>query len=602
MSKLKINSNTGFINLEDLPNNCIFNKVVTGCGATTVAIYNDVSYVIAVPTTELIINKTGLSRSGLTTVISHTGKQQSIFGLFGKFDYKAKKDLKDYIKSNGIKKIMCTYDKVKYLSNYIDESKFKLLVDEYHILLKAYSYREEAVNGVIENFKKYKSFCFMSATPISPEFTPSILKDVELIEAEWNDTDLLTVKLDQTNKPYAIAANYINAYKKDGYITINGQKSYEAFFFINSVTDIISILKYCELSPDEVKIVCANTESNKKKLEGYSINSSRDPNKMFTFITSKSFEGADYFSETGMCFVVSNSRNNNTLLDISTDIYQIAGRIRTSNNPFRNLLVHIFNSSGKRHLNIDKNYEEMVKETELEIQGANAIIDLMNTNESIKAAGKRIINSEYIAEDESGKFFLNDMLVKLDLFTYKVEKLIYDTGIALRKEYNNNNVKTYNTKYQKIDESLESYTKKLSFKVAFDRYSEIIESNSNSQEIEEILRIQPLVDKAYNLLGTSKVKSLKYVKKNIELAILELENKENNEYKLIDYLKSKIKLGFMSSKTIKTILSDAYKLYNIRETPKASDISKWYKCKEECKRINNITTKGFTIYGSNIII
>ena len=50
----------------------------------------------------------------------------------------------------------------------------------------------------------------MSATPISTDFTPSILSDVELVEAQWDNTDTLIVKLDQTNHPYVKAANYIN--------------------------------------------------------------------------------------------------------------------------------------------------------------------------------------------------------------------------------------------------------------------------------------------------------------------------------------------------------------------------------------------------------
>lgn len=242
---------------------------------------------------------------------------------------------------------MCTYDKMEYLEQYLNPTDFRLLIDEYHILLKAYSYRQKAVDGVLDSFRKYKSFCFMSATPISADFTPSILSDVELVEAQWDNTDTLIVKLDQTNHPYVKAANYINAYKKDGYLEINGNKSKEAYFFINSVTDIASILEYCQLGNEEVKIVCADNPSNRNKLAGYTISNSRSANKPFTFITSKSFEGADYFSETGMCFVVSNSSNTNTLLDISTDIYQIAGRIRTESNPFRNIMVHIFNSVGK---------------------------------------------------------------------------------------------------------------------------------------------------------------------------------------------------------------------------------------------------------------
>ena len=43
--------------MNDLPHDCIFNKVKTGCGATTIAIKNAENYVIAVPTTEIIENK-----------------------------------------------------------------------------------------------------------------------------------------------------------------------------------------------------------------------------------------------------------------------------------------------------------------------------------------------------------------------------------------------------------------------------------------------------------------------------------------------------------------------------------------------------------------
>lgn len=54
MKKLEIQEHDGFLDLEDLPHNCIFNKVVTGCGGTTIALKNGENYVIAVPTLSLI--------------------------------------------------------------------------------------------------------------------------------------------------------------------------------------------------------------------------------------------------------------------------------------------------------------------------------------------------------------------------------------------------------------------------------------------------------------------------------------------------------------------------------------------------------------------
>ena len=600
MNKLTINSNNGFINLKDLPSNCIFNKVVTGCGATTVALFNDESYVITVPTVELIINKTGLNEAGVAEIISPDGKKQTVFGLFGNFTNNVKEALKEYAKSEGVKKIMCTYNKMEYLSDYLDESEFKLLVDEYHILLKSYSYRDKAINGVMKNFRKYKSFCFMSATPISPEFTPSILNGIELVEADWKETDLLSVKLDQTNKPYVMASNYIKAYKKDGFIEINGYKSYEAFFFVNSVTDIASILKYCNLSNDEVKIVCTDNEANRKKLAGYTISNSRGENKKFTFITSRSFEGADYFSETGLCFVVSNSRNTCTLLDISTDIYQIAGRIRTESNPFRNIMIHIFNTVGRRKLNTNKSWEDMIADTNKETEGANKIIDLLNNDESVRKAAEKIINSKYITENEDGKFYLNDMLVKLDLYIYKIEQVIYHNGIALRKEYSTNKILT-DKSYTIFDEKMDSYNKKLSFKDAFIRYAELLHKLDVSLEAEEIAKIQPLVVPAFHKLGEDKVKSLRYVKKAVEEAIENADSNKSNEARIAIYISKEIPVGFITNKSAKDIISKAYQLYGIKKTGKATDLENWFNCKAVSKRIDSKVVRGYEIYGSKMI-
>ena len=169
MELLPINSSDGFLHLRDLPHNCIFNKIVTGCGGTTVVLRNSEDYVIAVPTTELIINKTGRTDAGLSLFKSEE-RSQPIFGLFGKFNSQVASDLNSYVESSGTKKIFCTYDKVPRLLDFITPHSFRLLIDEYHCLLKAYSYRQKAIDGVLDNFRKFKSFCFMSATPILPSF------------------------------------------------------------------------------------------------------------------------------------------------------------------------------------------------------------------------------------------------------------------------------------------------------------------------------------------------------------------------------------------------------------------------------------------------
>ena len=298
---------SGYLEMEDLPHNCIFNKVITGCGGTTVALSNNECYIIAVPTQELIKNKIKRDEAGVGTYTLQNGETREIFGLFGYSSYMMKKDLRDYIESHEIKKIMCTYDKMEMLLHFIDPKDYRLLVDEYHTLLKAYSFREKAINRVFSTYRMYKSFCFMSATPIMPDFKPSLLDDVEEVMAEWDNVEKITVNLQYSNKPFLTAANIINRYKADGFIEVNGNKSYEAFFFINSVNEICKILKHCNLTNDNARIICADTEDNRKKLGDFNISTSNSANKQFTFITCKSFEGVDYFSDSAISFVVSSA-------------------------------------------------------------------------------------------------------------------------------------------------------------------------------------------------------------------------------------------------------------------------------------------------------
>ena len=604
MKTIKITSDNGYLNLTDLPSNCIFNKVITGCGGTTIALFNNENYVIAVPTTELITNKTALLEGGLATITSPEGKEQKVFGLFGSFSYALKKELKEYLASSGIKKIMCTYDKIDALTKLLDSVNYRLLVDEYHVLLKAYSYRSRAINGVLSNFRSYKSYCFLSATPIDADFKPSVLEGVEEYRADWgNNVDTLFVKLEQTNKPYLKAAHIIEAYKKDGYVTVNGDmKSTEAFFFINSVTDIAAILSHCNLKDDEVKIVCADTEANRKKLAGYTISNSRAASKKFTFITSKSFEGADYYSEDALCYVVSNSSNKNTLLDISTDIYQIAGRIRTATNPFRNLIIHIFNSVGQRRIE-DIDYSELVARVNKELNGTKLIVDFVNQNPEAKEGASKSLNEEYVYTDEDGLYRVNDMIAKLELYTFRLEQSIYKNGIALRKAYEGTGATTTDIDYTRINETMEK-AKKISFKDAFIRYTEL---NSNKfqlgidSELEYLVNAQPLIVDAYNKLGADKVKKLRYIKKDIEKALCASEADKNLDTRIAKILYTSLQLGFNSSAIIKSRIKEAYDLVGSTDKAKATEIEKYFDCSETNKKIDGKTTRGYILNSKKYI-
>ena len=584
MKTIKITSTSGYLEMEDLPHNCIFNKVITGCGGTTVALSNNECYIIAVPTQELIKNKIKRDEAGIGTYTLQNGETREIFGLFGYSSYMMKKELRDYIESHEIKKIMCTYDKMEMLLHFIDPKDYRLLVDEYHTLLKAYSFREKAINRVFSTYRMYKSFCFMSATPIMPDFKPSILDDVEEVMAEWDNVEKITVNLQYSNKPFLTAANIINRYKANGFIEVNGNKSYEAFFFINSVNEMCKILKHCDLTNDNARIICADTEDNRKKLGDFNISTSNSANKQFTFITCKSFEGVDYFSDSAISFVVSSASAEHTKLAIDTDIPQIVGRIRSKNNPFRNKIVHIYNRTNK-DIDLITTFEEMTDITNRTEEGVKQQIEKYNkaTTRAEKIAIKRLINNDLILETDEGIYY-NDAILKLDLYNFKVNQIIYKSGISVRTEYQERGVQTTAITYNKEDGEMktENETKAITFKEA---YLKALSCQDLVQR-DQYLKVD-LVKEAIEKLTPEEVRAARYTKKAVKELLISKNEKLNQFTKAIKMIKKEMPYNeFVPVAKVKEMLANVYEILGIEKKAKATDITAFFYAKESRIRIN----------------
>lgn len=593
MKTIKITSTSGYLEMEDLPHNCIFNKVITGCGGTTVALSNNECYIIAVPTQELIKNKIKRDEAGVGTYTLQNGETREIFGLFGYSSYMMKKDLMDYIESHEIKKIMCTYDKMEMLLHFINPKDYRLLVDEYHTLLKAYSFREKAINRVFSTYRMYKSFCFMSATPIMPDFKPSLLDDVEEVMAEWDNVEKITVNLQYSNKPFLTAANIINRYKADGFIEVNGSKSYEAFFFINSVNEICKILKHCNLTNDNARIICADTEDNRKKLGDFNISTSNSANKQFTFITCKSFEGVDYFSDSAISFVVSSASAEHTKLAIDTDIPQIVGRIRSKNNPFRNKIVHIYNRTNK-DIDLITTFEEMTDITNRTEEAAKQQIEKYNkaTTRAEKIAIKRLINNDLILETEDGIYY-NDAILKLDLYNFKVNQIIYKSGISVRTEYQERGVQTTAITYNKEDGEMktENETKAITFKEA---YLKALSCQDLVQR-DNYLKVD-LVKEAIEKLTPEEVRAARYTKKAVKELLISKNEKLNQFTKAIKMIKKEIPYNeFVPVAKVKAMLANVYEIIGIEKKAKATDITAFFYAKEMVRTISGKRIKTICI-------
>ena len=140
--------------------------------------------------------------------------------------------------------------------------------------------------------------------------------------------------------------------------------------FVNSVKFIAGVLKRIDISPDDIRIVCANSKENERKLSGYKIGKPSDALCKINFYTSTCFEGCDIFDKDGKTYIISEGRNPHTLYDISTLFIQIIGRIRDSK--YRNNIVHVVSNT---QYNGNVSYQDfktiVEKEYEISIMAAD---------------------------------------------------------------------------------------------------------------------------------------------------------------------------------------------------------------------------------------
>jgi hypothetical protein len=145
----------------------IVNKRMTDVGGTYVAVNCSSNYIVVVPFKDLA-----------NSIEQDINNKYNVFKLYGGI---LKTPFKKYVTDNKIKKFVVTYDSFEKLSDWLesideDLSDYKVLIDEYHLILEDMDFRDEAINRLIDNIKRYKHYSFLSATPISTIFEYEFLK------------------------------------------------------------------------------------------------------------------------------------------------------------------------------------------------------------------------------------------------------------------------------------------------------------------------------------------------------------------------------------------------------------------------------------------
>ena len=210
----------------------------------------------------------------------------------------------------------------------------------------------------------------------------------------------------------------------------------------------------------------------------------------------------------------------------------------------------------------------------------------------------------YISYDKKNDAYkVNDILPKLELYNYQVNKVIYSSGLQIAKGYDSNGILHTSVNWELVDnEIIRKKGMKLTFEEAYKEYSQLKESLVVSPKIEELEKQFPLLIPAYHKLGDEAVKRLKYVQKAIKNELLVTNDYKSLDNKIFKIIKEDIHIGeFIPAKKAKELLKKTYELVGKKETAKATDLDKWFEIDAASKRIDGKKVAGYIIARSKII-
>ena len=551
----------------------IVNKTKTDVGGTYVAANCGSNYIIVCPFKDLV-----------DSIAADRNNRYEVFKCYGGVrEYQFRK----YIKNNTTYKIAVTYDSLPKLIRWLSGTEgWKVLVDEYHLILEDMDFRYDAINGLMEEIQKFKYYSFLSATPIDLDFEIDFLKQLPHYKVQWNGVTKITpirYKVTQLTKGLA---RFIQIFLDEGIslpdINGNVSKVEELYIFINSVTSIKQIADTLKLNPDDVKICCADRIRNNKLLGEYQIESVSSPNKKINFFTKKCFQGCNLFTNNGLIIVASDAYRTQTLVDISTTMEQIAGRIRINDeyqNIFRNVIVHLFSTN--KNVMSDEEFEMLMQDKEKE---ADKLLSGWNKldKEERQTYIKRMNLDTELVSIINGRMVYNNL--KKQSFIYKQAlRKTYKDGISIRDSF------MQSEKFELTNQNeWEDFNIKLA-KAMTVSYEQLLKDylDSPSESYEQEYPEFPLI-KRY--LKESEMNTLRW---NREKMLKAVEDKKQVNKALLAIYQP----GFISNQDLKGKLKDEFGRLGIKLSPKATLIENCtlYNVEKASRKIDGKTVSGYEL-------
>ena len=621
------------------PVKCIINKQLPGCGFTEYCLRGPENVILCSPRKMLLKNKKDQHGRDVYLVINELEKEVAIDKDLSKIDksqiFMEKMDeivhgkdtvynrlmneIKDYLNERkylGDKpaKILVTYDSYRIVKDILESlgifQSFYTIIDEFQTILHDSKFKSNTELDFLYHLHQSHSALFVSATPMLEEYLNMLdeFDGLPYINMDWASQDptrvlkpslkVLTMKSVGTKLP-----EIIDSYKSGNFERairmVNGYPtrviSDEAVFYVNSVNHIVSIIKKCDLQPEEVNILCSDTPENLKRIQkrlgkGFTIGDvplKGVKPKMFTFCTRTVYLGADFYSTCARSFIFSDSNIDSLAVDISEDLPQILGRQRLFKNPWKNEAIFYYRSTCD-YRKISQ--EEFDKEIERKKRSTNNLLSAFSTAlddakyDLAKTYQKNTksynYKDDYIAVNEhrGGTLIpvLNNLVLVNEIRAFRIQQIDYKDRFTVFSTIHNT-LSSDDIINQKVSEFLREYQKLGTFKSKLKYLCEYGFSDEVAGIVLDQIGEHDNIKSYYISLGSQKLRALGYDKYKIEkeLGIVTfsyelLESSIYSEFKVGDKL---------TLSSIKDRLDYLYKSISYTATPKATDLEKFFEIK-----------------------
>ena len=628
-----------------LPVKCIINKQLPGCGFTEYCLRGPENVILCSPRKMLLKNKKDQHGRDVYLVINELEKEVAIDKDLNKIDKsqvflekldemvngkdivynRLMNEIKDYLNERkylGDKpaKILVTYDSYRIVKDILTSlgifQSFYTIVDEFQTILHDSKFKSDTELDFLYHLHQSHSALFVSATPMLEEYLNMLdeFDGLPYINMDWASQDptrvlkpslkVLTMKSVGTKLP-----EIIDSYKSGNFESairmVNGYPtkivSDEAVFYVNSVNHIISIIKKCDLQPEEVNILCSNTPENLKKIQKrlgkrFTIGEvplEGDSHKMFTFCTRTVYLGADFYSTCARSFIFSDSNIDSLAVDISEDLPQILGRQRLFKNPWKNEATFYYRSTcDYRKISQD----EFDKELERKKRSTNNLLrsfdsapddakyDLAKTYQ--KNTKSYNYKDDYIAVNEhrGGTLIpvLNNLVLVNEIRAFRIQQIDYKDRFTVFSTIHNT-LSPDDIINQKVSEFLGEYQKIGTFRSNLKYLCEYGFSDEVIGVVLDQIGEHDNIKSYYLALGPQKLRACGYNRYDIEK---ELGVVTFSQELLESIIYSEFKVGDkITLADIKDRLGYLYSSINYDATPKAKDLENYFNVKESSARV-----------------